>query len=131
MITQFFNVSFMIGLKPDDPNNTTPGAVALVLLIVRLWSVPKPSIDPLIVTRLAAFVLIRKAVAAAPETARAAPVGWIVIVKLMPPCSAQALRAFAPVSVVISPVMLTVMLPVTTPALISENKPPAPVSVVI
>ncbi len=42
MTTQFFSVSLLIGVVPTDPINITLGAVALVLVMVRLRSVPAP-----------------------------------------------------------------------------------------
>ena len=78
-ITQFFSVSFTIGVVPIEPNRTTLGVVTLVLVMVRLRSVP-PEVEPSIVTRLAPFRRINAVAEAAPEMARAAPVGLIVIV---------------------------------------------------
>src|SRR5690349_1964836 len=80
MMTQFFSVSFTIGVVPIDPNRTTSWAPAeFVFVMVRLRSVPAPLTEPLMVTRLAPFSLI-SAEAAEPLTARAAPLGWMVIV---------------------------------------------------
>ena len=51
---QFLSVSLVTGVAPTEPNRMTLGVVTLVLVMVRLRSVPTPPIEPSMVTRLGA-----------------------------------------------------------------------------
>src|SRR5678816_3195486 len=75
MSTQFFTVSLTTGVFPTDPIQITLGVVVPLLVIVRPRSVPAPSTEPLIVTRLAPFNLISALEAFVPLTARATAEG--------------------------------------------------------
>src|SRR5437764_12466003 len=106
LMTQFLMVllvapSVAVALASQITAEDVP---VFVLAIVKLRSVP-PLVEPSIVTRSAPLSLMRPEVEE-PEIVRCAPVGIIVTVKLLPVGSSlSVLRAFAPVSLVGSPVI--------------------------
>src|SRR6478672_1738747 len=115
----FFKVLFEIGVVPTEPNNKTLGEVRLVLVIVKLLSVP-PLVLPSTVILLAPANRI-KAPLKVPVITRGAPDGLINTEKPLP----IVFKATVPSSPERSEIIFKVMLPAVPAELIASKAPPA------